>query len=823
MSTKPFPVRPQLLALAAALACGGAQAQTSAPANAGAEPAAAPAAAASTTTPSTTPSNTPSTTPAATPAATRSATVQEVVVTAQKVVELPRKIPLSITALAGDDLADAGVKNMLDLKGMVTSVNIIDQGPGASVQIRGIGSNPGGGNVDPSAAYSVDGVYQSRSGGAFGAMYDLQRVEVLKGPQGTLYGRNATVGAINVISNNPGKRFEAQVDGEVGSYQLRRVGGMLNLPVNDVVQVRLAGQAIKRDGYLSDGYNDADDLAARMKVLVKPDAQSSLLLTLDGHRKGGNGQGNIFTGTVTNSGLNRNGLVDAGASFSQTHTPRRDDNADPWHLTPSTLTAANIGTTAADATGHAEPANQGLKIRNDGVTLEYTRQVGDATLTVLPALRTSYVLNQGSTGGNLVQPAYNEIDQQQRSLEARLFSNPTLPLRWIAGVYYLDEDAPTTTISRAQAGTNTTITRMTEVKASSSAVFGQVGLPVAEATRLTGGLRYTRDDKRQAGSIYQLSGLTLDPSATNYTRSGAPISADGRYSSSAVDYKLVLDQRLAEDSMAYANLSSGYKAGGLNFDGAGGARQTYSPEKLLALALGAKHRGLGGRLQLNTEFFYWRYKNQQIAVLDQLDAPGALRGSAFSNLLFINNSGTSKLYGLDLDAVFMATPDDRLNASLTWTRARNGRFVTSQTVGGDIVVPGVGNLGAPAFQAAVDLSGQVMPFSPTLQLNLGYAHTFALSNGATLTAGTDWHLESHSYVNYNLFSPERQSGYGKGNLTLNYTSANGKTTVVGYVRNVSNVAVLTRGSVLGSVGGSIAHYAGIADPRTVGLSLSQRF
>lgn len=753
--------------------------------------------------------------------------LEEVVVTAQKVKENLQKVPLSITALNGDALGDAGVKNLLNLQNLVTGINVIDQGAGASVQIRGIGSNPGGGNIDPSVAFSMDGVYQSRSSGALGSMYDVRRVEVLKGPQGTLYGRNATVGAMNVISNNPTDKLEGSVELELGNYNLRRALAVINVPVNDVVKIRGVLQGVKRDGFLSDGYNDADDVAGRLKIAVDPSKDLSILFTLDGHTKTGNGQGNIYTGTVVNSPA----TPAPGAPFTQVHTVGRDDSSNPWNLKPNLMTPASLAvggafssTASAAKTGHAETANAGLKVRNQGFTAEINKDFGGATLTVIPAVRSSYALNQGGTGGSFQNTQYSIVDASQQSLEARLASSGTGPLRWIGGLFYMNEDAPTLFAARAQSNASTTFTNMTEVNSKTAALFGQGTYSLATDTRLTLGMRYTKDDKKQTGRIYMVTGATVDPNATNYALAlgGAPISANGAYSNTSLTYKAGIDKDLGKDTMVYANVSTGYKAGGLNFDGAGGARQTFSPEKLIALAVGGKHRGMDNRLQLNAEAFLWKYKDQQLAVLDQLDNPGAMRGSAFSNVMFVNNPGTSTVYGFDLDAVFKVTPNDRISGSLAYLHARNGSFTTAQTTSGAFPT-GPGTFGVAPFQASANLSGQVMPFSPTWQMNLGYSHIWNLEGGATLTGTLDAHMETQSYVNFNLFEPERQPAYIKGNLALNYASANGKLSVTGYVRNFTNVAVLTRGSVLGSTGGTIAHYAGIMDPRTFGVTASFKF
>ncbi|UUX96410.1 TonB-dependent receptor [Aquabacterium sp. J223] len=778
------------------------------------------------------------------------ATLQTVEVTAQKTVENPLRIPGSVSAIGGDDLQASGINNAVKLREAVTGVAVVEQGPAASIQIRGVGSNPGGGNIDPSVALSFDGVYQSRGGSAFGSFFDLERVEVLKGPQGTLYGRNATVGAVNVISRRPTSRLEGEVTVEVGNYDLRRGMAAVNVPLNDMLRMRLAAQKVKRDGYLSDGYNDADDEAARFKLLLEPNKGFSALLTLDHYHRGGNGGGNIFTGTIANFNANGTPRVNPAVPWTnadtQVHTPARD-SGNPWTLTPVVPTPcttpgcynapATTGLNSANhaGTGHAEPPNGGLKIANDGAALEVNADLGGATLTVLPAWRRSYVANQSGTSGNLLIPAYSIIDQEQRSVEVRLASAAARRLRWLVGGFWIDENAPTTQIARSPnsatltTGTST-YTSMSRVHAVSKSLFGQTTWAATESLRLTTGLRYTRDDKDQNGNIYCRSAIATDGSGANcaglwapYANANIPVATT--FGDSAVNYKVGLDYDLDKSTMVYAAVSTGYKSGGLNFmpdNGLADSRARFKPEKLTALSMGGKGRALDGRLQYSAELFHWLYRDQQVAIVDQFDRSGTGAASPVANLLFINNPGPSKITGIDLDAAFAVTNNDRINASLALLRARNGSFKINAT---QFVIPtGPSSSLYVPLEAATDVSGRTLPFSPTLQLNLGYTRYFDLSDGAIVTFTIDGHYETASYVNYHLYDPQRQPAYFRGDLGLGYTSQSGRFSLNGWVRNVTNVAVITRGAVGGGAGGSApAHYANIADPRTYGVTATFRF
>ena len=188
--------------------------------------------------------------------------LEEVIVTAQKRVSTVQDTPIAITAYSGEVLANFVVTDAADLNGKVPNLHIGKNGPDMEISIRGINSTNNFESGDPAAAFHIDGIYLARPIGAGAVFYDLERVEVLNGPQGTLYGRNATAGSINVITNKPGEEFEASLEMNLGNYDRVYTHGMVNLPVSDQVQVRAAYFTDDRDGYfrywLSGGGVDAD-------------------------------------------------------------------------------------------------------------------------------------------------------------------------------------------------------------------------------------------------------------------------------------------------------------------------------------------------------------------------------------------------------------------------------------------------------------------------------------------------------------------------------------------------------------------------------------
>src|SRR5882724_10710707 len=226
---------------------------------------------------------------AATQGSAASGGLEEVTVTAQRREENLQKTPLAVVAISGEQLARAGVKEAQDLNKLVPGLKIGQTGTMTQFFVNGVGSGVANAYGDPTIAFNVDGVYIGRPTGVNGVFYDLSRVEVLKGPQGTLYGRNAAAGAVNVITNRPEFTDSVQTGLEIGNYDAIRISGVGNLKLSDTLAIRLAGLSSRHSGYLSDGFNDEDDAGGRAQLLWQPGDRLSLLLGADYFHQGGKG------------------------------------------------------------------------------------------------------------------------------------------------------------------------------------------------------------------------------------------------------------------------------------------------------------------------------------------------------------------------------------------------------------------------------------------------------------------------------------------------------------------------------------------------------
>ncbi len=383
----------------------------------------------------------------------------EIIVTANKRQQSVQKVGAAITALSGNDLAQQDRQRIDDVLASVPGVKVQTISNGFAVAMRGVGVEAQPGLGDPAVAMNLDGVYTDRPEAGRTAFFDIGRVEVLRGPQGTLYGRNSTAGVVNVISNDPVGSTQGAISVGAGNFSKFEANLMGNVALTDKLWFRAAAYGLKHDGYLSNGQQDANDVGARVKLLYNASEQLKLLVGSDYGKISGNGVGGTDPFTEGH-----------GYSYWNTSNP-----------TPNSLTS------------------ESLKI--------YARadlNLGWATLTAIPAwqkLTNDFASNLGP-----FFIIYNE-QEQQNSLELRLAGNNPNRVQWTAGAFYYDNDLPVVTTSPIS---QTQISR-----AKSLAAFTDVTVTVAEGWRLNAGVRETEDKKNI--SISQVVGGVASASAFDKT------------------------------------------------------------------------------------------------------------------------------------------------------------------------------------------------------------------------------------------------------------------------------------------------------------------
>jgi iron complex outermembrane receptor protein len=668
-------------------------------------------------------------TPAPTDAAQDNAGIKDVVVTAERSTSTVQRTPAAITAIGGEALATRGVTDLVSAAATAPAVHINNFTAGLQVVIRGVYTQSPSPSADPAVSFNLDGVYQARPASTAGTFYDVDRVEILRGPQGTLYGRNTTGGAINLITNKPVDATEGSIEAGVGNYGLFQTTAVFNTPITDTLYLRVAGNIYKHSGYI-DNYpakdgDDADTQAGRVQLLWKPDNKFSFRLIGDYSHDGGVG------------------------GVERPLTDRDNDFAFPLNTTGS------------------------LDTRTYGVSGEANYDLGAATLTYIGAYRHLNYNYFADFDFTATKNATTDIDQHEWQVtnELRVSSNPGHgPLQYVVGLYQFHEETPyTQTQENSPAPGITTISSAPVINATAYAAYGQATYSLTSALRLTGGLRFTYDKKDQ-DAVYTSGGVEL---ANN----------SGGKSWTALNYKVGAEYDLTSSNMLYANVSTAYKAGGVNLSI---PASTYDPEHLTAFVAGIKNRFFNNHLQFNVEAFYYDYKDYQGALL--LSTP-----TAHGNVMFnaVINAGKARLYGIEAESTLKLTQNDQFDGYISYLNTKFVNYLAGTT----------------------NYTGNELAKAPPVEFTIGYQHVLRLHDLGHFTLRGEFHYEGDQYMSPSNAATAFQKHFHESNAFLRYDSENGKWYINAFVRNIENGVHLTH----------VATGAYINDPRTVGFLAGIRF
>jgi iron complex outermembrane receptor protein len=720
--------------------------------------------------------------------------LEEVVVTAQRREENLQRAAVAVSAVAGDALTKASITQATDLTRLIPSVQIAPAASFTQVYLRGVGSFGANAFAEQGVALNLDGVYLSRLGAPAGIFYDLERVEVLKGPQGTLYGRNATGGAVNIITAKPKLgETSGQVSAEYGNYDAVKASGAVNLPLGQDAALRIAGQIAKHDGYFSDGYDDEDTKAVRAQLRYDPAGGFDATVSVDYADVGGMGSG----GTI---------MPLAGGDA-------RLGPSDPR------VVAAYVARTPTAPVPQLIAKNDGYqnnRFLGVGSTLNF--DLGFAQLTVIPAWRKSDLDFRSYASGFLIDITENS---KQSSLEARL-AGKTGPLTWVAGAYGFSEDVDADQLF--DQASNASYIR-SKLKTQSLAAFGQATWSLTERLRATGGLRFTKDNKRQDSYAESRPFVGFTPAFTPIILT-VPTTAKSDVDFKKTTWKVGLDYDLAEHSLLYATVATGYKSGVLF---AASANNASKPEVMTAYTVGSKNRFLDNRLQFNLEGFWWDYKDQQISHLGAALAASTPAGNIYAPLFKTENAGKATIYGLEGELLFQITGDDLVSANVQYLHGQYDdlKYQAYSTTG---PAPAVGcpvtltsQVGtSPAARIYnVDCSGKPLVNAPRWTANLAWEHTFHLTSGAKVLLGADTRLERSRYLSIDYLQEGRQGGYAMSNAHATFETADDKWAVTAFVNNIEDVVVFANSLQSPAKAGVV--YNQVRPPRTYGLRVSAKF
>lgn len=742
--------------------------------------------------------------------------LKDIIVTAQRREENLQKAALAITAVDGESLTRAAITDATGLSRVAPSLQVSTIGGSATqFYLRGVGNFTTNTNSDAAVAVAVNGVSIARSSAVQGMFYDLERVEVLKGPQGTLYGRNATGGQINVITRAPDLgEFGGYMSGEYGNFDAIKIEGAVNAPMGDNGAIRVSGMMSNRDGYLSDDTSDESMSAIRVQMASELTDMIKIRIGGDYAHVGGNGPG------VTVQGLDRSDRIGS-----------LDPRAQPF-----------IQSTLSFPAGSFLGSRTGMNVYQDndyfGFFAQADIETSVGTLTVLPAYRRAQIDFLTCTA----QCFQSKLKNDQFSFEARLASDNHGPFNYIAGLFYLSER------SHERANYNQDFTSFYadfNNLTKSYAGFARLTYDVSDSFRLTAAGRYTIDDKRADISAINarvvcptLAGgppfcigtppirpVQLQVPANLFDANGNLIPAqpygNGALLLAAVarntpdnrfkkfTYRLGAEFDLGPQSLLYGSFETGYKSGGYfnSID-----NPVFQPETIDAWTLGSKNRFLDNRLQLNVELFWWNYKDQQISRFATNSAGG---------IEFItDNVGKTRIRGAELELVGKVTSTTTLTGLVQYldTKRKNYTYSTPAAVGAPVTGCAVTPDGA-VFN--VNCNGLPAINAPKWSLSGGIEQVIELSGNNRILINADGRYKSKSFVGNEQLASQIQKGYFTADLQVRLQFDKPDFYIAGFVNNVTdrNASVFTSFHPAGPA----TSFDLLAPPRTYGVRVGFNF
>ncbi|WP_430420400.1 TonB-dependent receptor [Phenylobacterium sp.] len=649
--------------------------------------------------------------------------VEEVVVTAQKRAENVQDVPISVTAFSGDTLEAAGIQDIRDLRRITPSLYLATSSNTSNTRImmRGIGTS-GNTAVEPSVATFVDGVYVPRIGSMLAGLNDIGSVEVLRGPQGTLFGRNASMGAVLIRTTEPGDAYGGEVTATIGEYGVRRVSATGDLPITDALKARVSLLGYEADGFGRNdltgkrmGRNDGFSARAAVQWQITPEIK----WTLRGDHQNLSGDGyntiTVVSRTVTPQTL---------ANWQTRLDP---DGAGPL--------AGVLPYTSDTYSRRVRQSTEGdLKDYQTGVASDLTWDLANGyQLKLISGYRDWKNIQYQASNGNIpleLQRRTTFADSQNHSQELQLLSPDTLldgRLNFVAGLFYYEEAYDigqnidlTNEFCEIFIRNTSTAARLTQCRANtkvgasyyvftqdteSVAAYAQGAFKLTDQLSVTGGVRYSEDDKSA-----KYRGITRNPAAAQ-----AAEVTDMALKEDKVTYRLSGTYKPNDDIMVFASFATGFKSGG--FDSApgttaavGAAARSFLAETVENWELGVKSELFERRLVANVTLFRSDIDDLQFRSFDGLQ-------------FRTRNNGKARQQGVEFDT--MARPIPPLTLTLA------GTYLDSE------YLDFRGAPGLPGFGGSQDLTGQRLPYSPKWQGAVSAQYIGDMANGWSWLARAD--------------------------------------------------------------------------------------
>ncbi len=718
------------------------------------------------------------------------AALEEVIVTAERRTESLQDVPVSVTNFQGDQVNEAGITGMADIAVRTPNLNLNTFNVGEpQLYLRGIGNTSDSVGSDPAVAVFIDDVYIGRPGAGSFDLYDLDRIEVLRGPQGTLYGKNVAGGVINIYTRKPSDEFEFKAGISAGSDSLIGINGFVTGPVG-AGAAKLTVSHRSRDGFARNintgqDLDDMENTSVRGQYRFAPGDRSEVLLGFDYSNDESNGEcrflDRIFAASPASS------LASDASKVVQA--------------------AASAG---LDERECAHAVRQSANKEVMGLLARLDTDFDWGTFTSISGFRTSELDWIQSLGGTEAPPALLSVvdsaeeEADQFSQEFRL-SGSTDSVDWVTGIYYLKENAERSETFDTRfpnppfAPFSGNVTFTQDNTTESLALFGQASWHVTDKLSLTLGGRWTRDEKDidQAAfdnedngtppAIPLGSGASFNPASPV----GKPFSASGDESWSEFTPRFSTEWQVTNDHMLYFTASTGYKSGAFPSQATspGVATSTIAPEQVTSFEVGAKTEWLDNRFRLNVAAFDMDYEDLQVFQLVNLQ-------------LVIANAAESSVRGLEAD--FQAAITDKFTVS--------GSFAVMDAEYNDYVFSN------PNTGSVVNNNGNDMARAPEDSWNITFDYDIPVDNGAYVDMNLSVSHTGNYFTEPNNDPRSELGGYAVIDAFVRYTSAGEKWDVTAWGKNLGDKLYASHG-ILSTFGGVTTLWA---PPRTYGLSINFR-
>lgn len=700
--------------------------------------------------------------------------VQEIIVTAQKRSENLQDVPIAVAAITAETATALGVQDTTDLQFTTPGLVMHRSGYSMAPILRGISTQGGGSaQVESPIAVYIDGVYQvAPSAGVF-SLNNIDRIEVLKGPQGTLFGRNAVGGVISVVTADPSPTPEVRVTAGYGNYDTYEASFYGTAGLTDGVAVDLSASWTKRyDGFgehvAAPGQVNPDEgkdtylmdsLAVRNKWLFTPGDTTRIVVAFD-YFKGEDARGTARS------------------------------------LLPGTYAAQNIIPNDVGLVGsiwdlRSDQYKQTAWYKNYGGAITLDQELGGVNLRSITAYRRTYV-NVSGDQDSVERPVFNAFSPtttRQFSEELQLTSSDSSRIKWIIGAYYLHVDYKLYSFYTGSlfggTGDETWRLQPTFPTTTSVAGFGEVTIPLDadERTKVTAGIRYTSDKQVMEGYCVNQAGAScyiVDRKSTTF---------------SDPSWRVAINHEFTPDLMAYISYNRGFQSG--YYSATSPADPPVRPMTLDAYEIGFKSQLLDNRLRLNAAAFYYDAKDIQLQVF-----------SPTGTSLLLLNAASGEAKGFDLDVEAVPVDNLTLRVGVGYIDAEYKDFPNAP-----VATPNPFGVGG-ASTTRMDVSGTDFVYTPDWTFNASILYTIPTSFG-DITPAVNYYNQS-SHLPY--FDSFKQPGYDLWNASLAWTSPDDRWSVRFWGKNLGNEKYYNHISIGGRrVGGSPG------DPRTYGVTLGMKW